>query len=102
MEIEPVAKSCSKTVGRAVFLSGEDVTWYSTNKLLGSYRYATGLKTGSTDEAGPCLAASAEKDGRSLWRFCSNRPTLIRATTMRPRFFTEGFAYVETFLQNGE
>lgn len=46
MEIEPVAKSCSKTVGRAVFLSGEDVTWYSTNKLLGSYRYATGLKTG--------------------------------------------------------
>ena len=28
------------------------------------YEYATGLKTGNTDKAGRCLAASAEKDGK--------------------------------------
>ncbi len=28
------------------------------------YPYATGLKTGNTDKAGRCLAASAEKDGK--------------------------------------
>lgn len=87
MEIEPVAKSCSKTVGRAVFLSGEDVTWYSTNKLLGSYRYATGLEDRLDGRGRPLSCRFGRKrTGRSLWRFCSNRPTPIRATTMRPRF----------------
>ncbi len=43
----------------------------NSNALLrvdGDYYYpaATGLKTGSTDEAGYCLAASAEKDGVEL------------------------------------
>ena len=102
MEIEPVAKSCSKTVGRAVFLSGEDVTWYSTNKLLGSYRYATGLKTGSTDEAGPCLAASAEKDGTQLVAILFQSADAYSRYDDATTLFTEGFAYVETFLQNGE
>ncbi len=30
------------------------------------YEYATGIKTGSTTEAGSCLVSSAEKDGRSV------------------------------------
>lgn len=33
----------------------------STNKLLTQYEYATGLKTGSTDEAKFCLSATATK-----------------------------------------
>jgi len=46
-------------------------TWLSLNKLLDSsseyyYKYATGIKTGSDDEAGECLAASATKDGRDI------------------------------------
>lgn len=54
------------------FLSGESgVTWYNTNYLLrtGTRYYfdsATGMKTGHTDQAGYCLAASAEKDGVTL------------------------------------
>lgn len=36
------------------------------NLLVGSYEGATGLKTGFTTEAGYCLVASAERDGRSL------------------------------------
>lgn len=44
----------------------------NTNELLlpdseHYYPYATGLKTGFTDEAGCCLAASAEKDGVRLY-----------------------------------
>lgn len=38
----------------------------NSNKLIGSYAGATGVKTGWTDKAGYCLAASAERDGVSL------------------------------------
>ena len=45
----------------------------STNALISNflvlgylYQYATGIKTGSTPEAGYCLASSATKDGRDL------------------------------------
>lgn len=34
----------------------------NTNKLIRQYAYATGLKTGSTDEAGFCMSATAEKN----------------------------------------
>jgi D-alanyl-D-alanine carboxypeptidase (penicillin-binding protein 5/6) len=47
-----------------------DYNWYNSNFLLNrsEFRYgpANGLKTGSTDEAGKCLVASAEKDGKEL------------------------------------
>ncbi len=38
----------------------------STNKLLTQYEYATGLKTGSTDEAKFCLSATATKEDIDL------------------------------------
>ena len=38
----------------------------ATNDLLGVYRGADGIKTGHTDEAGWCIAASATRDGRSI------------------------------------
>ncbi len=38
----------------------------NTNKLIRQYPYATGLKTGFTDEAKYCLSATAEKDGIEL------------------------------------
>ncbi len=47
----------------------QDYDWNSGNLLLYgeyAYQYATGLRTGQTDEAGSCLAASAEKDGKQL------------------------------------
>ena len=44
--------------------------WVSHNLLITSgeyaYPYATGLKTGFTDEAGDCVLATAEKDGVQL------------------------------------
>ena len=38
----------------------------NTNKLIRAYPGATGLKTGSTNEAGFCISASAERDGMEL------------------------------------
>lgn len=48
--------------------------FYTTNGLLSNwhyigytYQYAIGVKTGSTPEAGQCLASAAVKDGRTLY-----------------------------------
>ena len=53
------------------FASGENILWENTNYLLSpesSYYcpYVTGLKTGTSDNAGSCIIASAEKEGSSL------------------------------------
>ena len=51
-------------------VSGQRVDWLNSNRLLQpdnayTYQGALGLKTGSTDEAGYCLAACAERNGRT-------------------------------------
>lgn len=38
----------------------------NTNKLLKTYKGITGLKTGTTDDAGCCISATATRDGMSL------------------------------------
>lgn len=38
----------------------------NTNKLLKTYSGTTGLKTGTTEKAGSCIAATAEKNGMKL------------------------------------
>ncbi len=47
-----------------------DYAWKSHNLLITnneySYGYASGIKTGFTNEAGDCVAASAKKDGTTL------------------------------------
>lgn len=47
-----------------------DYTWKSHNLLITEgeyyYEFATGMKTGFTNEAGDCVAATAEKDGVKL------------------------------------
>ena len=40
-----------------------EIEVFNTNLLLSSYREATGIKTGTSPEAGPCLVASAEGGG---------------------------------------
>jgi D-alanyl-D-alanine carboxypeptidase (penicillin-binding protein 5/6) len=60
-----------KDKARNIFLSGEDVTWKSTNKLVvnGSgvfYKYAIGLKTGSSSLAGSCLVSAAEDEDKQF------------------------------------
>lgn len=54
------------------YCEGDDYPVYTTNKMIDInrgydlyYPYATGGKTGFTDEAGKCLVETAEKDGYS-------------------------------------
>jgi D-alanyl-D-alanine carboxypeptidase (penicillin-binding protein 5/6) len=48
----------------------QEYKWKSHNLLITDneyqYEYATGMKTGFTNEAGACLSATAEKDGTKL------------------------------------
>ena len=52
----------------------------NTNKLIRFYEGATGLKTGSTDAAGYCLSATAERDGMELIA------VVLKADTSEKRF----------------
>lgn len=47
----------------------------SRNELLGVYDGAIGVKTGYTDEAGYCVVAAAERDGRELIAVVLDSPT---------------------------
>lgn len=67
-DIRTIAGQAEKSV---VFSSGQNVTWENTNLLLHSsskyyFPYATGLKTGTTDNAGNCLIATAKKNGKEF------------------------------------
>lgn len=48
------------------YLRGGETQIVNTNKLLRSYDGITGLKTGTTGDAGSCITATAERDGMSL------------------------------------
>ena len=53
------------------YASGHKNEWENTNKLIDPdsayyYEYANGMKTGTTEEAGCCLLASAVKDGKTV------------------------------------
>jgi D-alanyl-D-alanine carboxypeptidase (penicillin-binding protein 5/6) len=56
-----VMQSCTIT------LNGVATTFENTNTLLGSYNGIEGIKTGSTDNAGYCLASACKRDGIELY-----------------------------------
>ena len=45
--------------------NNREIEIFTTNNLLNAYEPATGIKTGTSPESGPSLAASAESDGES-------------------------------------
>lgn len=52
-------------------LSGEGISWENSNRLIQTYSdiyymYATGMKTGMTDQAGYCVVATAERFGHQI------------------------------------
>lgn len=67
----PTIKAIASAPEVAVkFLSGQTATWKNSNRLLHPedlyyYEGAFGLKTGSTDQAGKCLAACATRNGHT-------------------------------------
>ncbi len=67
-----IAKYGNTSYDEVTYASGHKNTWENTNQLINKYNeemyypYATGLKTGTTDEAGACIVATAEKHGRKV------------------------------------
>lgn len=75
----------------------------NTNKLIRYYDGATGLKTGSTTNAGSCLSASAKRNGMELIAVVLNSPTSEMRFTDAKRLLDYGFAnYKTTTLTNPE
>lgn len=64
----------------------------NTNKLLRSYDGTTGLKTGSTDSALYCLAATAERDGMELIAVVLHAPTSVDRFESAKALLSFGFS----------
>ncbi len=71
-------------------LRGGESMLVNTNKLIRFYDGATGLKTGSTDAAGYCLSATAERNGMELI-----------AVIMKGKTSDERFADARALLDHG-
>lgn len=66
--------SCTEKTVEFVYPDDKVTTYANHNRLLKSYSYCTGGKTGYTEAAGRCLVSSAEKDGVSLIAVTLNAP----------------------------
>lgn len=64
----------------------------NTNKLVRFYKGCTGLKTGSTDEAGCCLVASAERGGMELISVTLGSPNTNERFASGRKLLDYGFA----------
>jgi len=64
----------------------------NTNRLVRFYPGCTGLKTGSTDSAGYCLSASAERDCLSLIAVVLGSETSAKRFTAAETLLNYGFA----------
>ena len=72
-----VAKVCAKKRVK----DGYKLEWSNTNNLLSEYSYVTGLKTGSTNEAGYCIAISAHAEGCDIVIIIMNCKTASNRTS---------------------
>lgn len=78
-------------------VDGKSLTYTNTNRLLNTrtayfYQYATGGKTGYTDEAGYCLGATAEKSGVKLMAIVMGCAEENARFTEATALFNAGFA----------
>ncbi len=64
----------------------------NTNKLVRFYEGATGLKTGTTDEAGYCVSATASKNGMELIAVVLNGATSDKRFSDAKALLNYGFA----------
>ena len=73
-------------------LRGGESQLVNTNRLVRFYQGATGLKTGSTDNALYCLSATAERDGMELIAVILKSPTSTQRFESAKVLLNYGFA----------
>ena len=78
-------------------LRGGKTQLVNTNKLLKSYRGITGLKTGTTSQAGSCISATAERDGLSLIAVVLGSKTGKDRFSDASKLLDHGFANYEMY-----
>ncbi len=74
----------------------------NTNRLVRFYNGTTGLKTGTTDKAGYCLSASAEREGLHLIAVIMGAQTSDERFEGAKAMLNWGFANYETFTPSFE
>ena len=90
-EIREIVATPEKYV---VFETGESITWYNANLLLherSDYynEYAIGMKNGATDDAGYCLIAVFEKNGKTYIDIVVGSESIEDRYEMIDRLFRE-------------
>ncbi len=78
-------------------LRGGKTQLVNTNKLLKSYNGITGLKTGTTSQAGSCISATAERDGLSLIAVVLGSKTGKERFSDASKLLDYGFANYEMY-----
>lgn len=73
-------------------LRGGELSMTNTNKLIRSYDGANGLKTGTTSQAGCCVAASAEREGMTLIAVVMGAPNSKSRFADARKLLDHGFA----------
>lgn len=84
-------------------LRGGDTQLVNTNKLVRFYNGATGLKTGTTDDAGNCVSASAMRDGMEIIAVvlgCPNSVTRFEDATSLLNYGFANYIKYETHTSN--
>ncbi|MBE6547334.1 MAG: D-alanyl-D-alanine carboxypeptidase [Ruminococcaceae bacterium] len=74
----------------------------NTNRLVRFYKGCTGLKTGSTDKAGFCISATAEREGVSLICVIMGAPTRDVRNSIATKLLDRGFANFEMYSVKGD
>lgn len=72
---------------------GRIITLENSNQLIGKYPGADGVKTGWTDDAGYCLAASAERHGVELYAIVLAAQSETTRFSYARRLLDWGFAH---------
>ncbi len=94
----PVFKEIVDTRDKTI---GGDMKRYlsNTNRLLWSYSWADGVKTGTTVEAGQCLVASGTIDGRQLISVVLNSENRWRDSSKLLRYGYDNFEKHRVFVK---
>ncbi len=74
----------------------------NTNRLVRYYQGCTGLKTGSTDKAGFCISATAERNGVSLICVVMGAATRDIRNNIATTLLDRGFAKYEMYSAEGD
>ncbi|MFG2293325.1 D-alanyl-D-alanine carboxypeptidase family protein [Streptomyces sp. NPDC048603] len=90
--------------GTAIDPQGKPYTysWANSNRLLGSYSGANGIKTGTNTPAGPCLVFSATRDGKSVIGVVLGASTVDTRYTDAKKMLDYTLPPLKTGMRSGE